>query len=210
MTAVTLQADRQTAADLVDELAKCAAVSDVVKGHEADVRGRLEADVRATMETVGAQFTLRASAGTAYVSGGNPLYRVADVHAFGAWCEAVDASLVEHVQRVEVRDHEAAAQLLGMLDDQAGNRQDLRLLAEKALAVTFEWRIAKDAVAGLVERGLVAVAGDVAVDTETGEQVPGVEVGWTRETFTVRVGKKTREGYRAQLAGLLGLPGGGA
>lgn len=205
-----------TPADKVAVLARVAGLKDVIAEREQIVRDGLEDSVRALSEAAGGQFTLRCDAGTAVLQGGNPKPTVRDREALASWLADEEPDLVAFVDRVEVVDHEAAAAALGRsdlwqsdADDDAEEFVDVACRLASALKLVREALFPEDVLDQLLGNGY-EIAGEVLVHVESGQPLPGVSVGTTREQLRVTPNKGVRSAAADELRAKLGaLPAGG-
>lgn len=191
------------------------AAQDVLTDLDSSNRGWLTSEVKRIEDETGMAPSLkRKGLGSATLTDPEPKAVVVDREAFVGWLQDNRPGLVATVDRVEVIDHDAAADLYIRCTDKTGNRQDLNELARRALKVTSEAVIAEDTLDILHDELTVHVSDGVGVLVDDdGVPVPGVEVkAKASPTLQVRPDKKAREAIAADVLGRLrpALEGGDA
>ncbi|MCA1782016.1 MAG: hypothetical protein LC679_07535 [Intrasporangiaceae bacterium] len=198
--------DGATLAQRLKAAAQADALSAIVGDAKAHVRTALEDAVRDMSAQTGTAFTARQDGWTALITDPQPKGRVTDRQAFGDWARLGTDLPIELAERVEVNDHVKAAELLGLLDDRAGNRKELDDLAAEAFAVVTDYLLPEDPITPLVESGRCKLTHDALIDLDTGEAVPGVTVTVGKSTLQVRGTKAAKAAERREVADLLSIP----
>lgn len=230
-TSVDVNVRPTTIADAVVLHARLGALGDWVKARQAAVRGFVEDRALARMEEDGAAPTWRVDGGTALLTDPAPRPSIVDVEAFGRWYarevaehdpdRAGDVVTFGPVIRRTVASatSDALLDFLANIEDHGPDRAAATLA--DLVDVEDRWELSETLLddlltgkTGTVDPGRPRVAlvnGDVqgwsAVDTATGEVVPGIRVaGPGRRTVQIRPSTATKKAAAADLRALVGPP----
>lgn len=179
----------RTAKDELVELAKIAALKDLLKEREQVIRASLEAKARDFAQANDMAPTLRVKdVGSAYLTDPAEVPRVTDEKAWGRWCQE------RYPSRTGSRISVDAARVLELAEkDQGLERwfyEEMVLVKEPLLeeGLTYE-----------LSQKLPRDPHNQLVDPDTGEVLPVVVEHPRSSTFTVRIDKAVKEQFIAEL-----------
>jgi len=214
LPAVYLAPEPATVEDAVDAIVRIDALRDLLGDRRDRVRAWLHDRAIERAETDGAAPTWRTAAGQALLTQPAPKVTISDPTAFAGW--AVDAGVLPADEVAErptaVVDGEILAEFAAAYDrgdDPAALAAGLR----DALTVTTDTWLPSDAVDRLldgdhdvpVDLAVRAEGEGAAVDTRTGEAIPGVAVHAPQPArVQVRPDPKRRKAARRELDALVG------
>lgn len=215
-----LRREPDTVAEAVDVHARLTALSDWVAARKKAVAGWVEGRALDRLAEDGAAPTWRVDGGTALLTDPAPRPAVADQETFARWfvrdvCDADPDTSGRDVPFADGRVRRLATAtvpsdvLLDFLDEGVDH-----VTLTAAIVVVDDWLLSAtlldDLIVGKVGadangRPRVAVDGLAAVDTTTGELVPGVVVQPpTARTVQIRPSAATKKQIRAELLTILG------
>lgn len=207
MTDLIAFTETATLASHLHAAAQARTLEGLVRDAKRACDDRLRVAIGEVNEQTGTAFTARVDGWTAVLTDPQPKPAVVNEGEFLEWAEDggvdLEVAITEHVV---VTDHRAAAEALRLAaSSDVDNFGWPRRLAE-VLRVEEVVSVPEDAVESLVASGRVALTSTAAIDTATGEVVPGVAVKQAAPTLQVRGTKEAKQAQRAELVRILGLP----
>lgn len=202
----------ETLADKVRRAGQARALAELAKDVETAAKDDLQTEVDAEARRTGAGFSAKVDGIRASLSDPQNKPHVTDHDAFAQWWVGQGMEHDTSV-RVDIFDHELAAQLLAMLAHRSGNRLELAELAKDAMTSRNECVLPAKPMDQLTETGRCVATEDGLIDTHTGELVPGVGCTTARQTLSITPDKSAKARDAAMIRSYFGIPaelGGGA